>query len=173
MFVHRASIEDADKFFAKRWDSAPAIADRDGDLFRAFGLGKGTFSQLVGLRAIGRAFVAMFKGHFIGKPTGNETQMPGAFLLRDHKVLWAHRATHTGDHPDIAAMLQALDGKAPAAPLTRKQRSEIKKLEREHMRLLTVARDLQRNGDIQAFATATADAEQVAQQIDTIKGPVG
>jgi len=38
-------------------------------------------------------------------------------------------------------------------------------LERQHRKLLEEARDLQRSGDIQAFATKTAEAEDCAQRL--------
>ena len=41
-------------------------------------------------------------GNFVGKPTGNETQMPGAFLVHNRTILYAHRANNAGDHPDLA-----------------------------------------------------------------------
>lgn len=40
------------------------------------------------------------------------------------------------------------------------------RLERLHLDLLTAARDLQRNGDIQAFAAKTAEAAEVEQQLE-------
>jgi hypothetical protein len=43
---------------------------------------------------------------------------------------------------------------------------EKQRLERLHLDLLTAARDLQRKGDIQAFAAKTAEAEAAEQQLD-------
>lgn len=43
---------------------------------------------------------------------------------------------------------------------------EKQRLERLHLELLTAARDLQRNGDIQAFAAKTAEAAEVEQQLE-------
>lgn len=43
---------------------------------------------------------------------------------------------------------------------------EKQRLERLHLDLLTAARDLQRKGDIQAFAAKTAEAAVVEQQLD-------
>ncbi len=49
------------------------------------------------------------------------------------------------------------------------KRDPIKKLEAEYGRLLEEARDLQRNGDIKGFAAKTAQAEDVAGQIEALK----
>lgn len=45
---------------------------------------------------------------------------------------------------------------------------EQHRLERLHLQLLEAARDLQRNGDIQAFAAKTAEAAAVEQQLDAL-----
>ncbi|MFT4514418.1 MAG: hypothetical protein ACI91B_003127 [Planctomycetota bacterium] len=172
LFIHRASVEDGERFFASRFQTASAISDADGVLFEAFGLRRGTLTQLLGPRAIWRALVALLKGNFVGKPTGNEAQMPGAFLVRQREVLWEHRAGHAGEQPDLDAAMRALNsGPQRPAPtrLTRRQKAAIKKLESKHLGLLTTARDLQRKGDIQAFATATDEASKVADEIDALK----
>lgn len=49
------------------------------------------------------------------------------------------------------------------------KRDPVKKLEAEYHKLLEEARDLQRQGDIQAFAAKTAQAEDVARRIDELK----
>ena len=41
-------------------------------------------------------------------------------------------------------------------------------LEQQYRKLLEEARDLQRAGDIQSFATKTAEAEECAQQIEAL-----
>lgn len=46
------------------------------------------------------------------------------------------------------------------------KRDPVKKLEAQHLQLLQEARDLQRKGDIQGCAAATARAEEVEQQLD-------
>lgn len=46
-----------------------------------------------------------------------------------------------------------------------------KKLETQYARKLEEARDAQRNGNIQGFATLTAEAEQILQEIDRLSEP--
>ena len=145
-------------------------------MFAAFGLQRGTLMQLIGPTVWWRGLVALLKGNFVGKPSGNETQMPGAFLVKGRSIVWQHRARHAGDHPKLAAAMAALNpgaapaeqpGKQPAKQANKKASSAaLKKLNAEHLKLLTAARDLQRNGDIQGFAAMTARAEEVALQID-------
>ena len=114
VFIHRATVETADSFFESRFKSARAISDTDGILFDAFGLRRGTLVELVGPRAIWRAICSMFKGHFVGKPTGNETQMPGAFLVHQREILWEHRARHAGHQPDLDTAIRTLKSRLSA-----------------------------------------------------------
>lgn len=175
LFFHRASVEEAERFFAARAPDAHAIADTDGSLFAAFDLQRGSLIQLLGPAVWWRGLVALFKGNFVGKPTGNETQMPGAFLVEGQKVLWKHRAKHAGDHPELHAVLQALDPNHQPTPQTtsksapRPKSGKLKKMNQQHLKLLTEARDLQRSGDIQGFAAKTAEAEALAQEIDALE----
>lgn len=101
LFIHRASVEAGDAFFSARAPEARAISDPDGDLFAAFGLQRGRLLELLGPRALWAALRALIGGNFVGRPTGNETQMPGAFLVRGRQILLAHRARHAGHHPDL------------------------------------------------------------------------
>lgn len=168
IFIHRASVEAAEKFFETRAPQARAIADSAGSLFRAFGLQRGTLMQLLGPAVWWSALRAVFRGNFVGKPTGNEAQMPGAFLVRGRKIVWQHRARHAGDHPDLGAMLRALDPErssdAPAKGAATK--APNKNLVAEYHRLLVEARDAQRSGDIRGFAAKTERAEDLGRQID-------
>ena len=49
------------------------------------------------------------------------------------------------------------------------QKSRVAGLNREYAKLLVEARDLQRKGDIVAFAGKTAEAEDLLRQIDELK----
>ncbi|MCA8948230.1 MAG: AhpC/TSA family protein [Planctomycetes bacterium] len=111
MFVHPASVEDGDKFFSRRAPDARAIADPEGVLFAGLGLRRGTLRQVLGPKVLWRSFVALLKGNFVGRPTGNETQLPGAFLVRGQEIRFAHRARHAGDHPELDAILAAAGAK--------------------------------------------------------------
>ncbi len=171
LFIHRASVEAADQFFTKRAPTAQAIADQDGHLFAAFGLGPGKLLQLVGPAVWWRALVALVKGNFVGKPSGNETQMPGAFLVNGQSVKWQYVAGHAGDHPKVSAIMDSLSPKAATTTKTKKKPSSgaLKKLQKEYAQVMTQARDLQRSGDIQGFAAKTAEAEDLGKQLDAME----
>ncbi|QDV49460.1 DUF6435 family protein [Gimesia fumaroli] len=48
------------------------------------------------------------------------------------------------------------------------RRDPKKKLELQYAQKLEAARDAQRNGDIQSFATLTSEAEEILKQIDRL-----
>ena len=76
--------------------------------YEAFGIGKGTLRQYLGLSAIRAGFSALLKGHGVGKPVGDPTRMSGAVAIRDHRVVWTHTYRHSGDHPDFDHIRTAL-----------------------------------------------------------------
>ncbi|MFK7740683.1 MAG: DUF6435 family protein [Planctomycetota bacterium] len=45
-----------------------------------------------------------------------------------------------------------------------------RRLEKLHLKLLEEARDLQRKGDIQAFASKTAEAAEIEKQLEGLAG---
>jgi len=51
----------------------------------------------------------------------------------------------------------------------RRQAAHVRRLQARHLQLLEQARDLQRGGDIQQFATRTAEAEAVAQELEALE----
>ena len=47
--------------------------------------------------------------------------------------------------------------------------SEEKKLEKQYRKLLEEARDIQRKGDMKAFALKTAEAEEVGRKLEALR----
>ena len=86
------------------------IADPHCDLYRAFGLGKGGFWELIGPRVIYRGAVAFFRGCGVGVLKGDGLQMPGAFLLKEGKVLHAQKAQSAADLPSVEALFAQQQG---------------------------------------------------------------
>lgn len=79
-------------------------SDPSQSLYRVFDLNRGTFTQLLGLRVWWTGFKAFLAGHRPGKLQGDVMQLPGAFLVRDSKIIKANRSTHAGDHADLSTM---------------------------------------------------------------------
>jgi hypothetical protein len=105
VLVHQGTVEEGDRFFAKFWPDAIAIADPERVLYTAFGLGPGTVGQVIGPRALLAAGRALLRGNLVGKPVGDVKVMPGAFLVEDKAIAWSHDYAHSGDRPDFASLL--------------------------------------------------------------------
>jgi hypothetical protein len=99
-------------------------SDQECLLYRAFGLNRGNFAQLFGLRVLWRGFVAaVYRGCGIGLLEGDGFQLPGVFLLYRGHVLAEFRATTAADRPDYVGIAQraraVIAGRRdPAAGLT-------------------------------------------------------
>jgi hypothetical protein len=95
----------ADEFF-RRWGSPGAehVADPDRVLYRAFGLERGSAVALFGPKVWLRGAQAFLKGYGVGGLQGDGFQMPGVFLLRDARIVAAHRHATAGDQPDYALL---------------------------------------------------------------------
>lgn len=83
------------------------IADPGCELYRAFGLGKGGFRELLGLRVWWLGFLSVFKGCGVGHLAGDGRQMPGAFLFHKGGIIAAQRAESASDMPDLPALFEA------------------------------------------------------------------
>lgn len=51
------------------------------------------------------------------------------------------------------------------------RKDPVRQLQTDYLKKLEEARDLQRGGDIQGFAAATAQAEEIARRIEELKQP--
>jgi hypothetical protein len=92
----------------------PRIADPHCELYRAFGLGKGSFMELFGPRVWLMGMLAVFKGCGVGHLAGDGRQMPGAFLFHQGSIISSQRARDASDLPDLSALFPAADHPTPA-----------------------------------------------------------
>ncbi|MGC6463969.1 MAG: hypothetical protein ACON5N_00085 [Akkermansiaceae bacterium] len=100
-------LQEGDEVEFVRDDGVERIADPKCELYRAFGLGKGSFLELFGLRVWYRGAIAFFRGCGVGMIKGDGLQMPGAFLVRDRKIEKARRAATAADLPDVEELFAA------------------------------------------------------------------
>lgn len=91
-----------------RSDDVDRIADPDCELYRAFGLGRGGFWELLGPVVWVRGFLSVFSGCGVGHLAGDGRQMPGTFLLRDGEIIAARPARNASELPDIDGIFQDL-----------------------------------------------------------------
>lgn len=86
-------------------DDIDHVSDPERRVYRGLELRLGTLSQLFGVRNFWRALVGgtVFRFGF-GRFVGNGLQMPGAFLVRDGRIVKAFRHESPSDRPDYAGM---------------------------------------------------------------------
>ena len=106
VLVHMSTDGAARAFAADhRLDDLGRIADPDRRLYRAFGLRRGSFLQLLGPRVWWRGLRAgVLERHGVGAVQGDGFQMPGLFLLRDGRIVAAVRHRTAADRPDYAVV---------------------------------------------------------------------
>lgn len=101
LFVTLGDAEATRKFFADFDPDARAVADPDKVLYTAFGLARGSASQLMSPTVLVAGLRALRKGNGLGVPVGDVLQLSGEFVVKNGAIVWAHRAEHTGDHPAL------------------------------------------------------------------------
>jgi peroxiredoxin len=92
--LQRHSLSDLDR-----------ICDTGQELYRAFGLKKGSWRQLYGPKVWARGLMAaVAKGHGLGRPVADPTQMPGVFFVDQGLVASAYRHRSAADRPRYTAL---------------------------------------------------------------------
>lgn len=110
VFVHMAQQDIADEYFKEfKLSGVLHISNPHKDLYRAFGLMKGTVSQLYGLSTWIRGFGAQTKQYKleVAEHLGDSTQMPGMFLIKNGEVTkqFIHRrASQRPDYQDFLSL---------------------------------------------------------------------
>ncbi len=79
------------------------ISDPDQRLYRRFGIGRGTFTQLFGPRVLVRGFqAALSTGRFWGGLEGDGFQLPGLVLIENRRVIRSYDYQTAADTVDFA-----------------------------------------------------------------------
>lgn len=100
LFFYQGDVESGEAFFRRLWPEARAVSDMSKKFYKAFGLKRGSFSEVLGGQVMACGVRASAKGHTLGAPKGDVMMMPGLFLVENNQQLWAHDFAHVGDHPD-------------------------------------------------------------------------
>lgn len=106
VLVHMGDNErNAEMFRAYQVDDLDRISDPSCTLYRAYELGRGKIGQLFGGRVWWPGFRAMIlAGHGIGKLVGDGFQMPGAFVVRDNRIVTGLRHETSATRPDYCEL---------------------------------------------------------------------
>lgn len=109
VFVHMGSDEIADKYFTEfGLKGVKHISDPEKNYYQAFGLRKGSFTQLYGLSTWFRGFAPENKDNKleISKSLGDATQMPGIFHILSGKILESYIHKVASDKPDYLHLIE-------------------------------------------------------------------
>ena len=109
VFVHMADNAIADRYFSDfGLEDCPHISDPHKLFYNAFGLRKGSITQLYGLQTWVRGFSAENKGNKleVSKSLGDATQMPGIFHLFDGKILESYIHKLASEKPNYMQMAE-------------------------------------------------------------------
>ena len=92
--VERHGLSDVDR-----------ICDTNQELYRAFGLKKGSWRQLFGPKVLSRGLVAgVIQGHGLSRASADSSQMPGVFYVDQGLVVSAYRHRSAADRPCYTAL---------------------------------------------------------------------
>ena len=92
-FVCLAQPGEASAFRESMNSPQPYFCEPEGDLYRDFGLGRGSFTQLVGPRMVMRGVQATLRGFSNSRPTADPRMLGGAFVVNtEGLVVWSHPA---------------------------------------------------------------------------------
>ena len=111
VFVHMSEEATAEGFFEKyQLKGVAHISDPDLSLYEYFGLSKGTFGQLYGLKTWVRGLKAgIIDGHGspkLKKGWGDYTQMPGLFILKNNEIKAKFGHKTASDRPDYLVFIK-------------------------------------------------------------------
>lgn len=108
VFVHMSENKLAERYF-NRYDLAGIdhISDPECQYYIAFGLTKGSFTQLFGLKSWVRGFqTGIIKGHFVGTQLGDGFQMPGVFTIQNGELKDSFIHKVASDRPDYESLVK-------------------------------------------------------------------
>lgn len=113
VFVHMADNEVAEPYFERyNLKGAIHVSDPICRFYTAFGLVKGSFTQLFGLKSWIRGFQAgVMDGHGVGAQLGDGFQMPGVFVIQKGEIIEHFIHKLASDRPDYLKLSACCDMK--------------------------------------------------------------
>ena len=100
LFFFQGSATEGRAFLRRYWPQLRAISDPEGEFYRGFGIRRGGPLKMLGPAVWAAKSRAEAKGHRNGPRSGDIWRMPGLFLARGSRIVWAHEYRHAADHPD-------------------------------------------------------------------------
>jgi len=106
VLVHLGDADELDRLLEKNsLCGLDRLCDPNQELYKAFGLKRGTALQLFGPKVWWRGIKAgLISGHGMGMPAADASQMPGVFLLEQGVIARRFRHRSAADRPDYEAL---------------------------------------------------------------------
>lgn len=107
VMVHMSDNTTADEYFNNYGlPGISHISDPDCKYYAAFGLAKGSFSQLFGLKNLIRGIELSAKGNLpTFRQIGDGFQMPGIFMIRNKRIVDSYIHKTAADRPDYESII--------------------------------------------------------------------
>jgi peroxiredoxin len=107
VLVHMSNNKLAERYFNRyELSGIDHISDPESQYYAGFGLTKGTFNQLFGLKSWVRGFQAgVLEGHFVGNQLGDGFQMPGIFVISEGNIQDKFIHREASDRPDYFSLV--------------------------------------------------------------------
>ena len=110
IFVHMSDTETANEYFAKyNLSGVSFVNDPVQRYYKAFGLFRGSFTQLYGLQTWIRGYKLKKEQGLeleLAKKLGDSTQMPGVFILMDGQIKEQFIHRHAAEQPNYEKLLE-------------------------------------------------------------------
>lgn len=110
VFVHMSTPDIADRYFQKfNLEGALHVSDPECRYYSAFGLMKGNYSQLFGLRVWMRGFSGPLPKGYLpeqSKTLGDSFQMPGVFVIQENFIKSRYVHKLASDRPDYLELAE-------------------------------------------------------------------
>ncbi|BDS09426.1 SelL-related redox protein [Aureispira anguillae] len=108
VFIHMAEECYGDQYLKDYGlEQEEHISDPDMSLYEYFGLQKGSFRELYGLKIWWRA-MGLNYGSETRQPLGNMKQMPGIFVIKDGKIISSFVHKSAADKPDYLKIVSSI-----------------------------------------------------------------
>lgn len=105
VLIHQGSDAEFDHTLRPLWPAAEAVSDPSASLYAAWSVERGGFNAMFGVRSWLAGIPAFLRGNRIGwKGKADGWTLPTIIRVRDQHVVWTHRGTHAGDHPDLCEL---------------------------------------------------------------------
>lgn len=102
VLVHMIEDDNTAEVFFARWrmHDVPRVSDPRQEIYKRFGLKRGSLSQVIGWGVWWPGLKSVLRGHFPGVPRGDIFQLPGAFLVHQGRVVREFAAKNSAEHPE-------------------------------------------------------------------------